>query len=66
MKKKNQKLIESMIEKLRNSSALNKKVKDKIDEILNIFKPENNKKKKDQKEEIEEPESRIKQLKKKK
>ena len=62
---KKPKINKSMIEKLRNSSALNKKVKDKIDEILNIFKPENNNKKKDQKEEIEEPESRIKQLKKK-
>ncbi len=60
---KKPKINKSMIEKLRNSSALNKKVKDKIDEILNIFKPENKNKNKNEKEEIELPESRFKQLK---
>ena len=63
VEEKKPKINRSMISKLRNSSALNKKVKDKIDEILNIFKPENKNKNKNEKEEIELPESRFKQLK---
>ena len=56
------KINKSMISKLRNNKALNKKTKDKIDEILNIFEPEHKNKNNDEKEEIEVPESRLKQL----
>ena len=56
------KINKSMISKLRNNKALNKKTKDKIDEILNIFEPEHKNKNNDEKEEIEVPETRLKQL----